>query len=66
MWRRTLRVLSALLVLSAVACANPTAPGSARTRLAAPAAGASLDSFLPIDSTGACRSGYMDPQGRTC
>jgi hypothetical protein len=67
MSRPTLRVLSALLVLSAAACASPTAPAPARARtISAPAAGASFDDVTPppVDST--CRSGYMTGQGYTC
>jgi hypothetical protein len=67
MSRPTLRVLSALLVLSAAACASPTAPPPVRPRaLSAPAVGASFDDITPppIDST--CRSGYMSGQGYTC
>lgn len=63
MSRPTFRVLSALLVLSAVACTNPTAPAPARTRLIAPTSNASFDEVSP-DTT--CRSGYINAQGRTC
>ena len=65
MSRPTLRVLSALLVLSAAACASPTAPAPTRTRtLSAPGAGASFDDIAPVDTT--CRSGYIVTQGHTC
>lgn len=65
MSRPTLRVLSALLVLSAAACASPTAPASARTNaISAPATGASFDDITPVDTT--CRTGYNTGQGKTC
>jgi hypothetical protein len=65
MSRPTLRVLSALLVLSAAACASPTAPARERARtISAPAAGASFDDVTPTDTT--CRSGYMNGQGYSC
>jgi hypothetical protein len=65
MSRPTLRVLSALLVLSAVACASPTAPAPTRTQFRTPGAGASFDDIAPpTDST--CRSGYISAQGKTC
>jgi hypothetical protein len=65
MSRPALRILSALLVLSAAACASPTAPAPARTRsLSAPAGGASFDDITPVDST--CRTGYNTGQGKTC
>lgn len=65
MLRPALRALSALLVLSALACASPTAPSPVRTRtLAAPGAGASFDDVTPPDTT--CRSGYIVTQGKTC
>jgi len=63
MSRPTFRVLPALLVLSAVACAGPTAPVPARPQLIAPTSGASFDDVAP-DTT--CRSGYINAQGRTC
>ena len=66
MSRPTLRVLPALLVLSALACASPTAPTGGQARLNAPGAGASFDDITPPDSSTTCRSGYMDPQGHTC
>jgi hypothetical protein len=65
MSRPTLRVLSALLVLSAAACASPTAPAPSRTQLKAPGAGASFDDIAPPTDT-TCRSGYMNGQGKTC
>ena len=61
-----LRILSALLVLSAAACASPTVPAPNRGRLLAPRSGPAFDDVTPIDSTTTCRSGYIDPQGRTC
>jgi hypothetical protein len=61
------RILSALLVISAVACVSPTAPAPARTRApAAPHAGASFDDITPPPSDSTCRSGYMSGQGYTC
>ena len=67
MSRPTLRILSALVVLSAAACASPTAPAPAGTRtLAAPATGASFDDVTPPPTDSTCRSGYMSGQGRTC
>jgi len=66
MSRSILRALPALLVLSAFACTSPTAPTTTRPRLNAPGANASFDDITPPDSTAVCRTGYMDPQGRTC
>lgn len=67
MSRPALRILPALLVLSAFACASPTAPAPARTRtLAAPGAGASLDDITPPPTDTTCRSGYIVTQGHTC
>lgn len=62
MSRPTLRVLPALLALSAFACASPTAPTTTRSRLQAPGA-ASFDG-VPTDTT--CRSGYNVGQAKTC
>lgn len=65
MSRPTLRVLSALLALSALACSSPTAPAPARTRtLSAPVGDASFDDVVPVDTT--CKSGYNVGQARTC
>lgn len=67
MSRSSLRILSALLVLSIAACASPTAPAPSHARtLSAPGTGARFDdvSVSPTDST--CRSGYMSGQGYTC
>jgi hypothetical protein len=67
MSRPTMRILSALLVLSAAACASPTAPVPARTRaLSAPGIGASFDDVTPTPTDSTCRSGYMNGQGYTC
>ena len=66
MLRSSLRVLSALLVLSAAACASPTAPAPRRTQLRAPGAGASFDDVTPPPTDTTCRSGYMNGQGKTC
>ena len=66
MLRSSLRVLSALLVLSAAACASPTAPTKNRSRLVAPGAGASFDDVTPPPTDTTCRSGYMTGQGKTC
>lgn len=63
MTRFTLRVLSTLLAFSALACSSPTDPTPPRSRLTTPSAGASFDEATP-DTT--CRSGYINPQGRTC
>jgi hypothetical protein len=65
MSRPALRVLSALLVLSAAACATPTAPAPGRTQLRTPGAGASFDDITPPTDT-TCRSGYPVSQGHTC
>lgn len=65
MSRPALRFLPALLVLSAFACASPTAPAPARTRaLATPGAGTSFDDITPVDTT--CKSGYNVGQAKTC
>ena len=65
MSRPTLRVLSALLVLSVAACASsPTAPAPNHPQLRAPGTAASFDDIIPTDTT--CRSGYMNGQGKTC
>lgn len=68
MSRPTLRrTLSALLVVSAAACASPTAPAPARNRvLAAPGSGVSFDDITPPPADSTCRSGYMSGQGYTC
>ena len=67
MSRPTLRVLSALFVLSAAACASPTAPPSSHARtLSAPGTGASLDDVTPPPTDTTCRSGYMTAQGWVC
>lgn len=66
MSRPTLRILSALLVLSAAACASPTSPTAGRSQFGTPRAGAAFDDVTPPDTTTTCRSGYIDPQGRTC
>jgi hypothetical protein len=65
MSRPTLRVLSALLVLAAAACASPTAPSPRRSQLEVPASGPSFDDIIPPTDT-TCRSGYMNGQGKTC
>jgi hypothetical protein len=64
MLRPALRVLSALLVLAAVACTSPTAPAPTHSRLRAAAPEASFDDITPTDTT--CRSGYIVTQGKTC
>jgi hypothetical protein len=65
MLRPTLRILSALLVLSALACVSPTAPSPARANaISAPATGASFDDITPVDTT--CRTDYNVGQGKTC
>jgi hypothetical protein len=61
---RILRILPALLVPLALACASPMAPAPAASRLTTPSAGATHDDLTPSDST--CRSGYMVTQGKTC
>lgn len=62
-----LRILSALLVVSATACASPTAPAPARTpHISAPGAGASFDDVAPPPADSTCRSGYIMGQGFTC
>jgi hypothetical protein len=67
MSRPSLRVLSALLVLSVTACASPTAPPPSRTRtLSAPGTGARFDDASDALADSTCRSGYMSGQGRTC
>lgn len=68
MSRPTLRrILSALLVVSATACASPTAPAPARTRpLPGPGHGASFDDTTPPPADSTCRSGYIMGQGFTC
>lgn len=65
MSRPTLRVLSALLVLSAAACANPAAPAPSRTQFTTPNVGASFDDITPPTDT-TCRSGYNVGQAKTC
>jgi hypothetical protein len=65
MSRSILRVLPALLVLSALACASPTAPAPVQSHLTTPAAGASFDDITPPADT-TCRSGYNVGQARTC
>ena len=65
MSRPALRVLSALLVLSAAACASPTATAPSGTQLKAPGAGASFDDIAPPTDT-TCRSGYNVGQAKTC
>lgn len=64
MLRPTPRILSALLVLSAAACANSTAPTPTHPQLTSPAAGASFDDIIQTDTT--CRSGYNVGQAKTC
>ena len=66
MSRPALRILCALLALSAAACASPTAPTPYRARFVTPRAEAAFDDVTTTDSTTTCRSGYIDPQGRTC
>ena len=66
MSRPTLRILSALVALCAAACASPTAPAPSRPRFVSPRTEAAFDDVTPSDSTTTCRSGYIDPQGRTC
>lgn len=66
MSRPALRILSALLALSATACASPTAPTPKSAHFIAPRVEAAFDNVTPTDSTTTCRSGYIDPQGRTC
>ena len=66
MSRPTLRVLSALALLSAAACASPTAPAPTRSRLGAPTPGASFDDIAPPPTDSTCRSGYIVTQGKTC
>jgi len=61
---RVLRILPALLVPAALACASPTAPTPAASRLTTPSAGAAHDDLTPPDTT--CRSGYPVSQGHTC
>ena len=64
MSRSILRVLPGALVLSALACASPTAPTATRPQSLAPGIGASFDDATPTDTT--CRSGYITAQGYTC
>ena len=65
MSRSTLRVLSAMLAVSAAACASPTNPTSSDTHsLSVP--GASFDDITPPPTDSTCRSGYIVTQGRTC
>lgn len=66
MSRPTLRILFALLVVSAVACASPTAPAPNRTQLITPGVGASFDDITPPPTDSTCRSGYISAQGKTC
>lgn len=66
MSRPALQILSALLVLSAAACASPTAPTPSHARFGTSRVEATFDDVTPTDSTTTCRSGYIDPQGRTC
>ena len=65
MSRSILRVLPALLVLSALACATPTAPTPSSARINSPAIGASFDDLMPPSDT-TCRSGYIVTQGHSC
>jgi hypothetical protein len=65
MSRSILRVLPALLVLSALACASPTAPAPVQSHLSTPTAGASFDEITPPADT-TCRSGYIVTQGHSC
>lgn len=57
------RLLSALFLVSAVACASPTAPAPVRSHVTAPSVGTSFDD-VPVDST--CRSGYNVANGKAC
>jgi hypothetical protein len=63
MSRSILRALPALLVVSALACASPTAPPNSHPQAKAPSVAPSFDG-VPTDST--CRSDYNVGQGRTC
>lgn len=65
MLRPTLRCLSALIAISTLACAGPTAPVAARPQVTVPIPSASFDDITPPTDT-TCRSGYINGQGRTC